>query len=136
MKTLRVINAVFLMAMIVGAIVTYGLKHQAEVAAEDVAHLQTAIAAEKDKIRTLNAEWSLLTQPARLEAAVKEHADYFQLQPFSPDQIASINEIPMRTGATVGPTAGSATNPGAAANDAAVKATLARIAAGGALRAR
>src|SRR4051812_1654327 len=96
MRSLRVVNGMFLAAMVAGAIVTYGLKHQAEVAAEDVIHLQTAIAGEKDKIRTLNAEWSLLTQPSRLEAAVKQHADYFQLQPFSPDQIATINEIPMR----------------------------------------
>ena len=135
MRALRAINAVFLGAMIAGAVVTYGLKHQAEVAAEDVAHLQAAIASEKNQIRTLNAEWSLLTQPARLEAVVREHADYFRLQPFSPDQVAAINDIPMRTSRSGDAVAGAAVS-AATPDDAAVKATLARIASGGALRER
>jgi hypothetical protein len=130
----RATNAVLLVAMIVGAIVTYGMKHQAEVAAEGVARLQADIASERDKIRTLNAEWAFLNQPSRLEALAKEHADYFRLTPFSPDQLAAIDEIPMRAApaAAVTPTAG-----GVPSTDSiAVQATLARIAAGGALRQR
>jgi cell division protein FtsL len=129
MKTVRAVNVVFLAAMIVAAIVTYALKHQAEVAAENIGRLQADIAKERDKIRTLNAEWSFLNQPSRLDALVKEHADYFQLQPFTPDQVAAIDEIPMRNRpAGTDPTATTAIN------DAMIKVTLARIAAGGALR--
>jgi hypothetical protein len=131
MKTLRLVNGVFLAAMIAGATVTYALKHQAEVAAEGVTRLQAAIADERAKIRTLNAEWSFLTQPSRLEAAVHEHADYFRLQPFVPDQLAAIDEIPMRTAVLAAPTAATGS-----ADQAAITSTLARIAAGGALRAR
>ena len=136
MKIVRLANLLLLIALIAGAIITYGLKHQAEVAADGIAHIQASIAGEKDRIRTLNAEWSFLSQPARLEAVVKEHAGYFQLLPFVPDQLASINDIPMRTTATVAAASGMPPIPTNPANDTAVKATLARIAPGGALRAR
>jgi hypothetical protein len=134
MKTLRAVNVVFLAAMIIAAIVTYALKHQAEAAAEQVARLQTDIAKERDNIRTLNAEWSFLNQPSRLDTLVKEHADYFGLQPFTPDQVAVIEEIPMRNQSSTGSAPGAA--PAGPANEAAVNAALARIAAGGALRQR
>jgi len=98
------------------------------VAADSIGRLQADIAKERDKIRTLNAEWSFLNQPSRLAALVQEHADYFQLQPFTPDQVAAIDEIPMRNQSAGEPAATTAIN------DAMVKATLARIAAGGALR--
>ena len=92
----RVVNLMLLAAMIVGAIVTYDMKHDAEVAAAEVAWLQTEVAKEKDKIAVLRAELSLLTQPGRLQAVVDAYDDYFQLAPFQPDQIATIDEIPLR----------------------------------------
>ena len=134
MKPLRIINAGLVAALLGVVVVTYNLKHNAEVAEDNINQIQANIAVEKDKIRTLDAEWAALNQPSRLEAVVNEHSDYFQLQSFLPDQIATITEIPLR-GATPAPSTGSATAP-TANNDAAVKATLARIAAGGALRPR
>jgi hypothetical protein len=130
MSRIRIANGILLVAMVAGAIVTYDMKYDAEMAVEGIVRLKADIAAEKDQIRTLTAEWSFLTQPARLQALVAEHADYFALQPFSPDQIASIDEIPFRGAAREGQAA-QAPPPG---GDAAVRAALARIAAGGALR--
>ncbi len=92
----RIINLILLAAMIVGAAVTYDMKHKAELAAERVATLQHKIAKEKSEIVLLKAEWSMLTQPARLQATIEKYADHFQLQPFSPDQIATIDEIPLK----------------------------------------
>ena len=92
----RIFNFLLLTAMIVGAAVTYDMKHKAEVAADKVARLQTEIAREKDALALLRAEWSLLTQPARLQDVVTKYADRFQLQPFSPKQIATIDEIPLK----------------------------------------
>ncbi len=92
----RIFNFVLLAAMIIGAAVTYDMKHKAEMAADNVARLQADIAREKDKIALLRAEWSLLTQPSRLQAVVDKYDSHFQLQPFSPKQIASIDEIPLR----------------------------------------
>ena len=38
----------------------------------------------------------MLTQPGRLQSVVEKYADHFQLQPFSPSQIATIDEIPVK----------------------------------------
>ncbi len=92
----RIFNLILLAAMIVGAAVTYDMKHRAELAADRVAALQSSIAKQKDEIVLLKAEWSMLTQPARLQQTVETYADYFQLQSFSPDQIATIDEIPLK----------------------------------------
>lgn len=92
----RAVNLVLLAAMIIGAVVTYNMKHRAEVVAGNVARLQAAIDGEKDEITLLKAEWSLLTQPARLQVLVEKYADHFQLEPFTPEHIATVEEIPFR----------------------------------------
>jgi len=114
----RLFNLLLVAAMIVGAMLTYDMKHKAEMAADRVARLQAEVAKEKDTITLLKAEWSMLTQPARLQELVGKYADYFQLEPFSPDQVGTIDEIPLR--------------PAGAGDDA--SRTLARIAAGAAVR--
>jgi len=92
----RFFNVILLTAMIIGAAATYDMKHRAERAADHVAALQSDISKEKQRITLLKAEWSMLTQPARLQATVEKYADHFQLEAFSPSQIGSIEEIPMR----------------------------------------
>jgi hypothetical protein len=92
----RLLNLILIGAMIVAAAITYDLKYNAESAANRVARLQSDIAKERGKIQALKAEWSMLDQPARLQALVEAHADYFKLAPFNPDQLATVADIPMR----------------------------------------
>ena len=92
----RILNIVLFVVMIAGAAVTYDLKHKAELAAEHNAKLEAEIAKEKDSIALLRAEWSLLTQPSRLQTLIDKYSDHFKLQPFAPSQIATIDQIPMR----------------------------------------
>ena len=99
----RIFNLLLLAAMLIGAVVTYDMKHKAEVAAAEVARLQAEIAREKDALALLKAEWSLLTQPGRLQSVVQKYADHFQLEQFSPKQIATIDEIPMTPVGSPGP---------------------------------
>jgi hypothetical protein len=93
---LRAVNLIFFSVMIVVAVVTYDMKHDAEVAADTVARLHADLEQEKSQIAMLRAELSLLTQPSRLQSVVDTYADYFRLQPFRPDQIGTIDEIPVR----------------------------------------
>jgi hypothetical protein len=92
----RILNFLLVAAMIVGAGVTYSMKRKAEIAAAEVARIQAEVAKEKDRLALLKAEWSMLTQPGRLQGVVEKYADYFELAPFAPDQIAAIDEIPLR----------------------------------------
>jgi len=92
----RILNLVLLAVMIVGAVVTYDMKHKAEKAAERVARLQSEITREKEEIQLLRAELSALLQPARLQAVVERYPEYFKLEALEPSQYATVDEIPMK----------------------------------------
>jgi hypothetical protein len=92
----RLFNFILLAAIFLSAVATYDMKHKAELAADKVAALQSEIGKDKQQITMLKAEWSMLTQPSQLQDAVAKYADHFKLAPFTPDQIASVDEIPMK----------------------------------------
>jgi hypothetical protein len=93
----RIVNLVLLVVMIIGAVVTYDMKHKAEKAAERVAKLEAQIDREKDAMQLLRAELSMLTQPGRLQAVVDRYVDHFKLAPFTPSQYSTLDEIPMKS---------------------------------------
>jgi hypothetical protein len=78
------------------AIFVFQVKYRAEKVAEHVADLQREIARENETLSLLEAEWSLLIQPARVQDLVERHAGELGLQPLSPEQIARIEALPMR----------------------------------------
>jgi hypothetical protein len=92
----RILSFLMLAAMLAGAVVTYGMKRMAEAAGNEVARLEAEIRDERDRLAALRAEWSMLTQPGRLQAVIEQHHDYFRLEPFRPDQIGTLDEIPLR----------------------------------------
>ena len=94
----RFINAlgiVTVVVMIVVAAVVYAMKKNAEEAGYAVARLASQIEEEHERIATLKAEWSLLDQPARLQALVEHFKDKLALAPIGADQIGRIGQIPM-----------------------------------------
>ncbi len=92
----RYVNALLVFLMVLSAAAVYDMKYEAEIAAERLAEMQRRIEAEKAEISLLKAEWSLLTQPARLADLVDRHRDVLQLQPLGPDQIGSLADIPAK----------------------------------------
>ena len=92
----RVLGSVLILAMIAGAIVTYQIKNDTELLTEKVARMHANIAKEREEIAMLKAEWSLLTQPSRLQALVTRYQEHFQLEPFLVSQVATLDEIPIR----------------------------------------
>lgn len=93
---LRIINIVLILAVVACAATVYGMKHEAENAAERVARLQRAIDDEHEQISLLKAEWSVLNQPARLQRLVERYNAYLQLQALEVGQIAAIEDLPAK----------------------------------------
>ena len=60
---------------------------------EKLAVLDVSIGKEQESLRVLNAEWSYLNQPARLEKLAKA---YLQLAPLKGRQFMKVEDIPMR----------------------------------------
>ena len=56
--------------------------------------MERRIAAEKIEIDLLKSDWSLLTNPARLQALVDRHQKELAIEPMAPEQIATPEELP------------------------------------------
>jgi hypothetical protein len=93
---LRTLDVILIGAMIAAATVTYQIKHRAELKLEEVRRLQAEIRLHEDTIDLLNADWSLLNQPARLDRLTKEFAEQLKLEPILPTQMAAPGELPGR----------------------------------------
>ncbi|MGN8022374.1 cell division protein FtsL [Phyllobacterium sp. 22229] len=91
---LRTFDIILIGLMIAAAGITYKIKHDAEKQMTEVHKIQRMIADEKDTIDLLKADWSLLTQPNRLQKLVSSFQGQLNLQPVEAQQIANINEIP------------------------------------------
>lgn len=82
--------------LLLAALAGYGLfqvKYQVVSLEEELARLNTATLREQNQIHVLEAEWSYLNQPQRLEELNER---FVHLKPINPVQFASIASIPMR----------------------------------------
>lgn len=79
-----------LMTILIGS-GTYWISHQVETLQKRYASIQSDIFEEQENIHVLQAEWSYLNNPARIEKLAKQ---YLHLAPIKPMQMAGIDEVP------------------------------------------
>ncbi len=96
MRLLRTTDMLFVCAVIAAAGFTYKAKHDAEGQLAELRRIQAAIKLEKETINVMKADWSLFTQPARLQRLAETYADDLGLKPLDPSQIGTISELPPR----------------------------------------
>ncbi|MBI1619107.1 hypothetical protein IOD40_00305 [Aquamicrobium sp. cd-1] len=92
----RITDIVLVIAMVGAAAFTYTTKHAAEAEYAKIRKLEAAIRLEEESIDLLKADWSLLTQPSRLQKLADRYYDDLHLVPIEPHQIAEFNELPER----------------------------------------
>ncbi|MBO0662795.1 hypothetical protein J1C48_09410 [Jiella sp. CQZ9-1] len=80
--------------MLGAAAYTYRIKHEAETIEEQVAKVDRKISLEKETISLLQADWTVLDQPARLQRLANIYDAQLQLKPISPEQIVTADELP------------------------------------------
>ncbi|PRD45199.1 hypothetical protein C5748_02970 [Phyllobacterium phragmitis] len=93
---LRTFDIILITVMLAAATVTYKIKYDAEKRMAEIRTLQRKIDFEKDTITLLKADWSLLTQPNRLQKLVEVYQSELDLAPIDAKQIGSLNDIPER----------------------------------------
>ncbi|MEP3435710.1 MAG: hypothetical protein ABJN75_02820 [Hoeflea sp.] len=93
---LRTLDLVLVGAMIAAATVTYQIKHAAENKLEQVRELQAKIKLQEETIDLLEADWSLLNQPSRLQRLSTAFEAELGLKPIEPTQMAQPDELPGR----------------------------------------
>lgn len=90
----RTTDTVLIAVMVAAAALTYKTKHDAEGLLRDVRKLERSIRYEEDTITILKADWSLLTQPGRLQALSETYQEQLQLVPSDPRRIVGLDAIP------------------------------------------
>jgi hypothetical protein len=92
----RTTDIILIAVMVSAAAMTYKIKRDAEGQMETVHKLQAEIRTEEDTIDLLRADWSLLTQPARLQRLSELYQSQLGLAPADPHQFAGIDTIPVK----------------------------------------
>ena len=92
----RTSDIVLFAVMVSAAAYTYKIKHEAENRLEVVRKLEAQIRLEEDTIDLLKADWSLLTQPSRLQKLTEIYQGELNLQHTSPRQIVGIEDVPIK----------------------------------------
>lgn len=90
----RTINILLILLMALSAAAVYDMKYEAELAAENVAQLERRIAQQQEQLSLLKAEWSVLTQPSRLQALVERHQSVLQLETLRAEHIGTLADVP------------------------------------------
>lgn len=97
----RTSDIILIAVMVSAAALTYKIKRDAEVQQAVVYKLQTQIRTEEDTIDLLKADWSLLTQPARLQRLTERYKDQLGLQTSDARQIVRLDELPEKPPLTI-----------------------------------
>ncbi|MCR4266056.1 hypothetical protein [Nitratireductor sp. ZSWI3] len=92
----RTSDIVLITVMMAAAAFTYKTKHEAEAKYEELRRIETQTRLEADSIDLLKADWSLLTQPARLQRLAETYQDELGLKPVGAPQIAEFSDLPIR----------------------------------------
>jgi cell division protein FtsL len=87
---LRVLNIILVLMVLASAFTIYSLEHETRRGERRIAELKRGISDEQEMIRLLEAEWSNLTRPRRIEQLASRH---LQLKPLSPLQLVDEKDI-------------------------------------------
>jgi cell division protein FtsL len=90
---LRLVNGALVIGLLVSAYFLYALEHKTRSAEREIALLGAQIRDERENIKLLTAEWSLLTRPDRIEHLAAKH---LKLEVVGPLQRISESEIDAR----------------------------------------
>ncbi|TIS95320.1 hypothetical protein [Mesorhizobium sp.] len=89
----RTSDIVLIAVMVSAAALTYKTKREAEEQLTAVHKIQAQIRYEEDTIDLLKADWSLLTQPSRLQKLADIYKSQLELEPVSARQIIGLDDL-------------------------------------------
>lgn len=112
MSMFRLATWGWLSVVAIAGFATYEVKYQVAQVDDELGRVNRSIDADRDQLRVLSAEWSYLTQPARLDQLRQRH---LTLVPVTRAQLGSLDQIPFRAAETAAPAVAVAPQPPARA---------------------
>lgn len=92
----RTSDIVLIAVMVSAAALTYKTKREAEEQLATVQKIHAQIRYEEDTIDLLKADWSLLTQPSRLQKLTELYKSQLDLEPVTARQIVGVGDLPAK----------------------------------------
>ena len=92
----RTSDIVLIAVMVSAAALTYKTKREAEEQLASVQKIEAQIRYEEDTIDLLKADWSLLTQPSRLQKLAELYKSQLALEPVNARQIVGLDDLPAK----------------------------------------
>ncbi len=92
-RLLTVVSSILAIAL---ALALYLIENQVQQLERRLAALDAELLADRQATQVLEAEWSYLNRPERLQALAAHHVEAIALAPVSPDQIVEFEDLPTR----------------------------------------
>jgi cell division protein FtsL len=86
----KVFNAFLVLCLLVSGFFLYSLEHSTRGLERQIAKLKNNISGEREQIKLLNAEWSSLTRPERIQKLAEEK---LKLQSLTASQIVTVADL-------------------------------------------
>ncbi|MDE2228994.1 MAG: hypothetical protein KGL11_08140 [Alphaproteobacteria bacterium] len=102
---IRLSTILWTLAVVIAGYAMFQVKYHVAKLDDELVHLNRQIAATREEARVLDAEWTLLDDPQRLD---RLNNAFLKLQPIAPAQIvqpAQLNQIPLRKAPATAPSA-------------------------------
>ena len=90
---LKFINGILVITVLVSASMLYGLEHATRNLERQIAKSKSSISDDEEAIKLLNAEWSSLTRPQRIQELAEQN---LKLTPLKAEQIVAVEDLARR----------------------------------------
>lgn len=90
---IRWFDALLVALMVGAAMTTFSIKHDARRVADEIAALERRAEVERAAIELQEADWSLLSQPDRLQELVAAHEGDLALRPIEAEQFVRLDRL-------------------------------------------
>ncbi|ETS14051.1 hypothetical protein Q649_00680 [Bartonella quintana JK 73] len=102
MTVFRTFDMILVMIMICMAGLTYKVKYDVQKRMSEVRRLEHQIAAEKNTVSLLYAEWAVMIEPSRMQKLAKHYQKELGLEIIQPRQVVEFEDIPVRVHDQIG----------------------------------
>ncbi|WP_273759350.1 hypothetical protein [Bartonella sp. ML70XJBT.G] len=96
MTVFRTFDMILVIIMICMAGLTYKVKYDVQRRMSEIRYLEHEIAAAKNTVSLLRAEWAVMIEPSRMGKLAKRYQKELGLEIIQPRQIVEFKDIPMR----------------------------------------
>ncbi|WP_156850746.1 cell division protein FtsL [Bartonella refiksaydamii] len=96
MTVFRTFDMILVMIMICMAGLTYKVKYDVQKRMSEVRRLEHEIAAAKNTVSLLHAEWAMMIEPSRMQKLAKRYQKELGLEIMQPRQVVELGDIPVR----------------------------------------